>query len=146
MSVDAEVLDSMSLTIEHLKIAFGTSNPSALREMVTMNYSSIPHEAPLREVLFCGPPGCGKTRLARAITNYCQANFISVKGPELLTMSLAKVRPMLESNSCVLFFNESDSIPTQRGSSVGDPGCAADGVLNHLLTEMDGMSTVLVTT
>ena len=42
--------------------------------------------APSKGVLFYGPPGCGKTLLAKAIANECQANFISVKGPELLTM------------------------------------------------------------
>ena len=42
--------------------------------------------APSKGVLFYGPPGCGKTLLAKAIANECQANFISIKGPELLTM------------------------------------------------------------
>lgn len=42
--------------------------------------------SPSKGVLFYGPPGCGKTLLAKAIANECQANFISVKGPELLTM------------------------------------------------------------
>jgi len=47
--------------------------------------------SPSRGVLFYGPPGCGKTLMAKAVANECQANFISVKGPELLTM----VRPAL---------------------------------------------------
>lgn len=42
--------------------------------------------SPSKGVLFYGPPGCGKTLLAKAIANECQANFISIKGPELLTM------------------------------------------------------------
>eukprot|EP00262_Sarcandra_glabra_P012511 TRINITY_DN3250_c0_g1_i1.p1 TRINITY_DN3250_c0_g1~~TRINITY_DN3250_c0_g1_i1.p1 ORF type:complete len:307 (+),score=67.68 TRINITY_DN3250_c0_g1_i1:37-921(+) len=104
--------------------------------------------APSKGVLFYGPPGCGKTLLAKAIANECQANFISVKGPELLTMwfgeSEANVREIFDkarqSAPCVLFFDELDSIATQRGSSVGDAGGAADRVLNQLLTEMDGMS------
>lgn len=104
--------------------------------------------SPSKGVLFYGPPGCGKTLLAKAIANECQANFISVKGPELLTMwfgeSEANVRDIFDkarqSAPCVLFFDELDSIATQRGSSAGDAGGAADRVLNQLLTEMDGMS------
>ncbi|GLT56820.1 hypothetical protein SLA2020_298360 [Shorea laevis] len=101
--------------------------------------------SPSKGVLFYGPPGCGKTLLAKAIANECQANFISVKGPELLTMwfgeSEANVREIFDkarqSAPCVLFFDELDSVATQRG---GDAGGAADRVLNQLLTEMDGMN------
>jgi len=98
-------------------------------------------------VLFYGPPGCGKTLLAKAIANECQANFISIKGPELLTMwfgeSEANVRDVFDkarqAAPCVLFFDELDSIAKSRGGSVGDGGGAADRVINQILTEMDGM-------
>ncbi|GLU11859.1 hypothetical protein SLE2022_285790 [Rubroshorea leprosula] len=105
--------------------------------------------SPSKGVFFYGPPGCGKTLLAKAIANECQANFISVKGPELLTMwfgeSEANVREIFDkarqSAPCVLFFDELDSVATlvalPRG---GDAGGAADRVLNQLLTEMDGMN------
>ncbi|KAJ6362583.1 hypothetical protein OIU77_030422 [Salix suchowensis] len=163
---------------EKMDTALGTSNPSALRETVvevpnvswedigglenvkrelqeTVQYPVEHPEkfekfgmSPSKGVLFYGPPGCGKTLLAKAIANECQANFISIKGPELLTMwfgeSEANVREIFDkarqSAPCVLFFDELDSIATQRGSSVGDAGGAADRVLNQLLTEMDGMS------
>lgn len=105
--------------------------------------------SPSKGVLFYGPPGCGKTLLAKAIANECQANFISIKGPELLTMwfgeSEANVRDIFDkarqSAPCVLFFDELDSIATQRGGSVGDSGGAGDRVLNQLLTEMDGINS-----
>ena len=103
--------------------------------------------SPSRGVLFYGPPGCGKTLLAKAIANECNANFISIKGPELLTMwfgeSEANVRNVFDkarqAAPCVLFFDELDSIANKRGQSAGDAGGAGDRVMNQLLTEMDGM-------
>ena len=85
--------------------------------------------------------------MAKAVANECQANFISVKGPELLTMwfgeSEANVRDVFEkarqAAPCVLFFDELDSIAQQRGGHHGDGGGAADRVMNQLLTEMDGV-------
>ncbi|KAF3575276.1 hypothetical protein F2Q69_00061732 [Brassica cretica] len=162
--IDAEILNSMAVTNEHYLTALGNSNPSALRETVvevpnvswvdigglenvkrelqeTVQYP-VEHPdkfekfgmSPSKGVLFYGPPGCGKTLLAKAIANECQANFISIKGPELLTMwfgeSEANVREIFDkarqSAPCVLFFDELDSIATQRGNSVGDAGGAAD--------------------
>ncbi|KAM3392637.1 hypothetical protein ACQJBY_013667 [Aegilops geniculata] len=177
-TIDAEILNSMAVTNDHLKTALVGTNPSALRETVvevpnvswtdiggldgvkrelqeTVQYPVEHPEkfekfgmSPSKGVLFYGPPGCGKTLLAKAIANECQANFISIKGPELLTMwfgeSEANVREIFDkarqSAPCVLFFDELDSIATQRGGRVGDAGGAADRVLNQLLTEMDGMN------
>lgn len=176
-SIDAAVLDSMSVTMDHFRTALGTSNPSALRETVveipnvtwedvggledvkrelkeTVQYPVEHPEkfiefgmSPSKGVLFYGPPGCGKTLLAKAIANECQSNFISIKGPELLSMwfgeSESSVREVFSkaraAAPCVLFFDELDSIAKSRGSSMGDAGGAADRVINQLLTEMDGM-------
>merc|ERR1719469_884002 len=173
--IDAEILDSMCVTNEHFKFASGQSNPSSLRETVVeipnttwediggledvkanlreMILYPIEHPdkfhkfgmKPSKGVLFYGPPGCGKTLLAKAVANECSSNFISVKGPELLTMwfgeSEGNVRAIFDkargASPCVLFFDELDSVGTARGSSSGGSG-AGDRVLNLLLTEMDG--------
>jgi transitional endoplasmic reticulum ATPase len=178
-TIDAEVLASMSVNQEHFKFALGTSNPSSLRETVVevpnVSWNDIgglygvkrelkelvqyPIEhpekfekfgmSPSRGVLFYGPPGCGKTLLAKAVANECQANFISIKGPELLTMyfgeSEANVRDVFAkargAAPCVLFFDELDSIAQQRGGNQGDGGGAGDRVMNQLLTEMDGVGS-----
>jgi len=101
-------------------------------------------------VLFYGPPGCGKTLLAKAVANECSSNFISIKGPELLTMwfgeSEANVRDVFDkaraAAPCVLFFDELDSVGIARGGGGGgDAGGASDRVLNQLLTEMDGVGS-----
>lgn len=175
--IDAEVLNSLAVTMENFRFAMGKSTPSALRETIVevpnVSWEDIgglegvkrelqelvqyPVEhpekflkfgmTPSRGVLFYGPPGCGKTLLAKAIANECQANFISIKGPELLTMwfgeSEANVRDVFDkaraAAPCVLFFDELDSIAKARGGSSGDAGGAADRVINQVLTEMDGM-------
>merc|ERR1711976_668372 len=102
---------------------------------------------PSTGVLFYGPPGCGKTLLAKALASSCGANFISIKGPELLTMwfgeSEANVRELFDkaraAAPCILFFDELDSIASSRGGGGGDAGGAGDRVINQILTEMDGI-------
>uniref|UniRef100_A0A672T1Q6 Transitional endoplasmic reticulum ATPase n=1 Tax=Sinocyclocheilus grahami TaxID=75366 RepID=A0A672T1Q6_SINGR len=178
-TIDAEVMNSLAVTMDDFRWALSQSNPSALRETIVevpnITWEDIgglddvkrelqelvqyPVEhpdkflkfgmTPSKGVLFYGPPGCGKTLLAKAIANECQANFISIKGPELLTMwfgeSEANVREIFDkarqAAPCVLFFDELDSIAKARGGNVGDGGGAADRVINQILTEMDGMSS-----
>lgn len=93
---------------------------------------------PSRGVLFYGPPGCGKTLLAKAIARECKANFISIKGPQLLTMwfgeSEANVRDIFDkaraAAPCVLFFDELDSIAKSRGQDIGDASkCSLSSLL-----------------
>merc|ERR1719265_1383489 len=81
-------------------------------------------------VLFYGPPGCGKTLMAKAVANECSSNFISIKGPELMTMwfgeSEENVRNVFEKGRtaapCVLFFDELDSIGKKRSGSSSSSG------------------------
>jgi transitional endoplasmic reticulum ATPase len=100
-------------------------------------------------VLFYGPPGCGKTLLAKAIANECGANFISIKGPELLIMwfgeSEANIRDLFDKARaaalCIIFFDEMDSIAKARGGSGGGSSEAGDQVINQILTEIDGVGS-----
>jgi len=178
-TIDAEILDAMAVTNEHFRFAQGQTNPSSLRETVVeipdvtwddiggledvkknlqeMILYPIEHPdkfhkfgmSPSKGVLFYGPPGCGKTLLAKAVAHECSSNFISIKGPELLTMwfgeSEANVREVFDkargAAPCVLFFDELDSVGIARGGSQGDAGGAGDRVLNQLLTEMDGVGS-----
>merc|ERR1719203_2604335 len=176
--IDAEILDAMAVQQMHFHEAMKLISPSFLRETtVTVPnikwedigvldttkkklIETIVHpiqypdiyakfgQRPSRGALLWGPPGCGKTLLAKAIASECAANFISVKGPELLTMwfgeSEANVRDVFDkargAAPCVLFFDELDSIARARGGSSGDAGGAGDRVMNQVLTEMDGIN------
>ena len=175
--IDAEVLDSIEVSNSNFQHALAATSPSALRENVvevpnvswedvggledvkrelyeTVQYP-LEHAdkfekfgmQPSKGVLFYGPPGCGKTLLAKAIANECGANFISIKGPELLTMwfgeSEANVRELFDkaraAAPCILFFDEIDSIAKARGGGASEAGGAGDRVINQILTEIDGV-------
>lgn len=96
-------------------------------------------------VLLWGPPGCGKTLLAKAVANESKANFISVKGPELLNKYVGEseraVRQVFSrarsSIPCVIFFDELDALVPKRNDSQSE---ASTRVVNTLLTELDGLS------
>ena len=152
--VDKKILDSILVEGKHFDHAMGVVHPSSLREnqveIPDVHWEDVGgledvkrelHEtvqypvehaekyvkfgmSPSKGVLFYGPPGCGKTLLAKAIANECGANFISIKGPELLTQwfgeSEANVRELFDkaraASPCILMFDEMDSIAKTRGS------------------------------
>jgi ribosome biogenesis ATPase len=95
-------------------------------------------------VLLYGPPGCGKTLLAKAVANEAKSNFISIKGPELLNKYVGEsekaVRQLFirarNSSPCIIFFDELDALCPKRSM---DNNAATERVVNQLLTEMDGL-------
>lgn len=96
-------------------------------------------------VLMWGPPGCGKTLLAKAVANESRANFISVKGPELLNKYVGEseraVRQVFQraraSVPCIIFFDELDALVPRRNSTLSESSAR---VVNTLLTELDGLN------
>ena len=175
--VDKKILDSIVVEEKHFDHAMGIVSPSSLREnqveVPDVHWEDVGgledvkrelHEtvqypvehaekyvkfgmSPSKGVLFYGPPGCGKTLLAKAIANECGANFISIKGPELLTQwfgeSEANVRELFDkaraASPCILMFDEMDSIAKARGGGGGGSSEAGDRVINQILTEIDGV-------
>jgi len=103
---------------------------------------------PPKGVLVFGPPGCGKTLLARAVATESEANFISVKGPELLSKWVGEsekavrevFRKARTAAPSIIFFDEIDAIAPMRGRSSGDSH-VTERVISQLLTEMDGLES-----
>ncbi|MEM2084079.1 MAG: CDC48 family AAA ATPase [Nitrososphaerota archaeon] len=176
--IPVEVLEKIKVTREDFANALRNIQPSALREVILEvpnvkwediggleNVKQELREAvewplkypdvfkrlgikPPRGILLYGPPGTGKTLLAKAVATESQANFISVKGPEVLSKWVGEsekaireiFRKARETAPCIIFFDELDSIAPRRGVH-GDSG-VTDRIVNQLLTEMDGMQTL----
>jgi len=101
---------------------------------------------PPKGILLYGPPGCGKTLLARAVATETNANFISIKGPELLSKWVGESEKAIReifrkakmAAPCIIFFDEFDSIAPSRGRYTSDSG-VSEKVLSQFLTEVDGL-------
>ncbi|XP_026331724.1 peroxisome biogenesis protein 6, partial [Hyposmocoma kahamanoa] len=99
-------------------------------------------------ILMYGPPGCGKTLVAKAVSTELNVSFLSVKGPELLNMYIGQseenVRKVFESarasSPCIVFLDELDALAPRRGAA-GDSGGASDRVVSQLLAELDGVAS-----
>ncbi|MDA3855559.1 MAG: CDC48 family AAA ATPase [Candidatus Woesearchaeota archaeon] len=172
--IPTNVLESIKIKMSHFNEALNKVEPSAMREVLirkpNVKWDSIGGledakrdlkemvEMPLREpevfreagikapkgILLSGPSGTGKTLLAKAVATESEANFISVKGPELVSKWVGEsekaVREIFKKAKqvapCVIFFDEFDSIASARGGSNND---SADKIVNQLLTELDGI-------
>lgn len=172
--ISAEVLEQMKVTKEDFYEALKMVEPSALREVLIdvpnvtwddvgglddvkqklremvewpLNYPNVYRAAgiePPKGILLYGPPGTGKTLLAKAIANESEANFIAVKGPEILSKwvgeSEANIRKIFQrarqAAPTIIFIDEIDAIAPRRGS---DTNHVVDRIVNQLLTEMDGI-------
>jgi transitional endoplasmic reticulum ATPase len=101
---------------------------------------------PPKGILLYGPPGTGKTLLAKAAANESEANFISIKGPELLSKWVGEsekgvrevFRKARQAAPCIIFFDELDAIAPHRGADFGDSH-VTERLISQLLTELDGL-------
>jgi transitional endoplasmic reticulum ATPase len=101
---------------------------------------------PPKGILLYGPPGCGKTLLARAVATESEANFITIKGPEVFSKWVGESEKAIRevfrkarmAAPSVVFFDEMDSLVPRRGLGFGDSG-VSERVISQLLTEMDGI-------
>ena len=170
-----EYLKHVLITWDDFKYALGETTPSAMRELViqtpNVGWSSIGGLDSLKEslrefiewplkygeeikkfdvgipkgILLHGPPGTGKTMIAKAIAKSGNTNFISIKGPELLSKWVGEsekgVREVFkkarQSAPCVVFFDEIDALVPRRGRD--DGSYVTERVVSQILTEMDGL-------
>ena len=107
-------------------------------------FQKIGIKAP-KGILLMGPPGCGKTLLAKAVAKESEANFISIKGPEIMSKWVGEsekairniFRRARQASPCIIFFDEIDAIAPMRGIDSGNK--VTEQVIAQLLTEMDGL-------
>jgi transitional endoplasmic reticulum ATPase len=113
-----------------------------------LKYPDLFQEAkvkPPKGILLSGPPGTGKTLVAKALANESEVNFISVKGPELMSKYIGEsergvrevFRKARQASPCILFFDEFDSLVPERG--LAGESQATERVISQFLTELDGL-------
>ena len=140
------VTDQNTTFINSTNITIGASAPTLnILTSDSDSFNRMGIKAP-KGVLLYGPPGTGKTLLAKAVANETNANFLLVKGPELLSMWMGEsekgVRKIFEkarqAAPSIIFFDEVDSIASRRGMETQGTR-TAERMVNQILTEMDGL-------
>ncbi|MDG6223811.1 MAG: CDC48 family AAA ATPase [Candidatus Bathyarchaeota archaeon] len=177
--IPPSVLEKMEVRMEDFLNAFREITPTALREVhieiPEVHWSQIGGlgelkqelieavEWPLKNpevftrlginppkgIMLYGPPGCGKTLLARAVATESEANFITIKGPEVFSKWVGESEKAIRevfrkarmASPTVIFFDEFDSLVPGRGMGYADSG-VTERVISQLLTEMDGLVTL----
>ena len=176
--IPPETLDKLIVNADDFKKALVEVTPSGMREVFIENpdvswdkvgglaevkkelmeavewpmkfpglYDNLGHKMP-RGILLHGPSGTGKTLMAKAVATQSEANFVSVRGPELLSKWVGEsergIREIFkrarQSAPCVIFFDEIDSIAPIRGA--GGETAVTERVVSQLLTELDGMENM----
>jgi len=174
--IPPSVLEKMEVTMEDFMNAYKEVTPTAMREVYievpTVHWTDIGGleevkqelkeavEWPLKNpeifsrlgikppkgILLYGPPGCGKTLLGRAVATESEANFITIKGPEVFSKWVGESEKAIRevfrkarmAAPSVIFFDEIDSLVPRRGLGFSDSG-VSERVISQLLTEMDGI-------
>jgi transitional endoplasmic reticulum ATPase len=177
--IPLEVLEQLEVTMQDFLEAYKEVTPSALREVYVeipnVEWSDIGgleqvkqelREAvewpikhpeafkrmgikPPKGILLYGPPGCGKTLLAKAVATESEANFITIKGPEIFSKWVGEsekaireiFRKARQAAPCIVYFDEIDAIAPIRGLGFGD-SVVTERVITQLLTEMDGIQSL----
>jgi transitional endoplasmic reticulum ATPase len=177
--IPPEILEKMEVNLDDFMDAYREVTPTAMREVYieipTVRWDAVGGldevkqslkesvEWPINQpqiftdmgieppkgILLYGPPGCGKTLLARAVATESEANFISIKGPEIFSKWVGESEKAIReifrkarmAAPTVIFLDEVDSLIPRRGSGYGDSG-VTERVISQLLTEMDGLEAL----
>lgn len=175
--IPAEILNKIKITKQDFDEALRDVQPSAMREVLVqrpnvgwedigglqqvkeelveaiewpLKHADLFTEAdvqPPKGILLYGPPGTGKTMIAKAVAATSEANFISIKGPELISKWVGEsekgvrevFRKARQAAPCVVFFDELDAVAPRRGGGSESDSYVTERVISQMLTEMDGL-------